>query len=250
MNEDLPKNMKKCPTCNAPVAKNAKVCPNCGAKLKNPVLIIVIIAVVVCLFLCCCGIGVASNNKKDNAGQTTGNTSGQTQEQNQGQTQEQTQEQAQEQTESATPPAPTESLHQIGETFTNGSLEFTVLEYYEQDYFKSNNQFVEDISSDEGTYVVVKVKITNQDSEKRTFDSSMFTLKDSSDRTFDSFFDYRFSYCLDDADSLFLEPCNPGLSKVGYVFFEIPKDLPSYNLNVDSGMLFAGGNTETVHLKG
>jgi hypothetical protein len=249
MNEEIPKNMKKCPTCGTLVAKSAKVCPNCGAKLKNKVLLIVIIAVIVFLCICCCGFGVASKNKQDNSTQTGSESSVQTDESNI-QSSDTDNSGTPAESNDATPAAPTETTHQIGETFKNGELECTILEYNEQDTFKSNNQFVEDLTSADGTFVVVKVKITNQDSEKRTFDSSMFTLKDSEGRTFDSYNNYNLSFYIEDADSLFLEPCNPGLSKTGYVFFEVPKDLTSYDLAVDSGMLFAGGNTELVHLKG
>jgi hypothetical protein len=249
MNEEIPKNMKKCPTCGTLVAKSAKVCPNCGAKLKNKVLLIVIIVVVVFLCMCCCGFGVASKNKQDNSTQTGGGSSIQTGESNI-QSNDTDNSETPSESNDTTTAEPTETIHQIGETFKNGELEYTILEYNEQDTFKSNNQFVEDLTSTDGTFVVIKVKITNQGNEKRTFDSSMFTLKDSNGRTFDSYNNYNLSFYIEDADSLFLEPCNPGLSKTGYVFFEIPKDMASYNLAVDSGMLFAGGNTELVHLKG
>jgi hypothetical protein len=52
-----------------------------------------------------------------------------------------------------------------------------------------------------------------------------------------------------DDKELFLEDCNPWMSRTGTLVFEVPADTATYNLAVDSGVAFAAGETETVKLK-
>lgn len=49
--------------------------------------------------------------------------------------------------------------------------------------------------------------------------------------------------------SLFLESCNPGMSRTGTFVFEVPEDVESYSLKVGSGTGFAAKTSEIVKLK-
>ena len=140
-----------------------------------------------------------------------------------------------------------EPIYQIGDPFETGDLGVTVLEVDEKTEFKSDNQFIDDVTT-EGKFIAVKAKITNNDTKARTFSSTMFKIIDDEGREFETLTDTNLMMILGD-DDLFLESCNPGMSKTGVFVFEVPGDIESYSLKVYSGTALAAKTSATVKLK-
>jgi RNA polymerase subunit RPABC4/transcription elongation factor Spt4 len=216
---------KPCSTCGATMAKTAKVCPSCGAKNKRPIFkkwwfwLIVIIVIVIAA-----NIGGNSSNDSDKTAKA--DTSKTT-------TAEKTS---------------TEKIYAVGDSFAAGKLGIIVNKVGEQTVFKSGNQFIDDVTTD-GKFVVVNVTLTNNDTSARMFDSTQFKLIDSQKREFDPYTDTDLMMIIGNDNDLFLENCNPGMSRTGTIVFEVPADTATYDLAVDSGVAFAAGETKTVKLK-
>lgn len=140
-----------------------------------------------------------------------------------------------------------EPMYQIGDPFETGDLGVTVLEVEERTEFKSDNQFIDDVTT-EGKFITVKAKITNNDTKARTFSSTMFKVIDDKGREFEALTDTNLMMILGD-DDLFLESCNPGMSRTGVFVFEVPEDIESYSLKVYSGTALAAKTSATVKLK-
>lgn len=144
-------------------------------------------------------------------------------------------------------PVEAEKLYEVGESFDTGKLGVEVLEVEERTEFKSDNQFIDSVTT-EGKFIAVKAKLTNNDTEARTFSSSMFKIIDEQDRTFETLTDANLMMILDD-DNLFFESCNPGMSRTGIFVFEVPDGVESYYLEVLSGTGFAAKTSAKVKLK-
>ncbi|CAG7651682.1 DUF4352 domain-containing protein [Paenibacillus allorhizosphaerae] len=107
------------------------------------------------------------------------------------------------------------------------------------------NQFLQ--KKTENQYVVVKIKVTNNDKDARTIDSNMFKIKDSAGKEYsaDSGADI---YINESGNTFFLKKINPGLTASGHVVFEMPKDLKGLVITCDSGIGFMAGATAVVDL--
>lgn len=140
-----------------------------------------------------------------------------------------------------------EKLYNIGDSFETGKLGVVINSVEEKTEFASDNQFIQGVTT-EGKFVVVTAQLTNNDTEARTFSSSQFKLKDDKDRSFEALTSAELMMILGD-QNLFLESCNPGMSRSGVFVFEVPSDVESYSIEVSSGFGFAGLEKETVKLK-
>lgn len=142
---------------------------------------------------------------------------------------------------------PEEIVYQIGDSFTSGNLGIVVEEVEEKREFKSDNQFIKDVTT-EGKFIVITAKLTNNDTKARTFSSMQFKIIDDQEREFDAYTDANLMMILGDKD-IFLKECNPGMSRTGVFVFEVPEDIESYSLKVFSGVGFAAKTSEIVKLK-
>lgn len=129
----------------------------------------------------------------------------------------------------------------IGDTVRAGEFDYTV------NSVSSTKEIGEEPFSEttDGEFLLVNVTIKNNDSEGRVMDSSMFSLLDSQGNEYDQ--DGGAAMFLDEG-SLFLENVNPGMSRTGVIVFEIPEGLSDLSLEVDSGVMFAAGETKVIHL--
>jgi len=98
----------------------------------------------------------------------------------------------------------------------------------------------------EGLFVIVKVKITNNDKESRTIDTNLFKAKDAQGREFSA--DPEADMYVNGDNSFFLEQVNPGTSRSGYVIFETPKDVKGLTMEVSSGLGWSGGEYASIDL--
>ncbi|MCM3782127.1 DUF4352 domain-containing protein [Neobacillus mesonae] len=131
----------------------------------------------------------------------------------------------------------------VGDQVEAGTFTYTVKSVKEQTK-------IENILGDkttEGKFVVVELNVKNNDKEARYADTSMFRiLANGNEYEPDSELDM---YVNDDGLGFFLESINPGLSKTGFVAFELGGDVNSYDLQVSSGMGWSGGEYQTIKLK-
>lgn len=139
----------------------------------------------------------------------------------------------------------TEAVYVIGDIFDVGKLGVKILEVEEKKEFVSDNMFIDDITTD-GKFIAVTAELTNNDKEAVTFTNSLFKLIDDQDREFEAHTDAGLMTILGDS-YLFLESCNPGMSKTGIFVFEVPADVEQYHLLVREKMF--GGEKGTVKLK-
>lgn len=115
------------------------------------------------------------------------------------------------------------------------------------DIVASGMQITKEIKSDfltktsENQFVVVTVKITNNDDRARDISSGMFELIDEKGRTYKAA-DITFD------EFLFYDTINPGLSKSAKVAFETAEGLNKFKLKADSGVALAGGESVIIDL--
>ena len=140
-----------------------------------------------------------------------------------------------------------EVIYTIGDSFVSGNLGVVVEDVEEKKEFKSDNQFIKNVTT-EGKFITVTAKLTNNDKESRTFSSTQFKIIDDQDREFETLTSADLMMILGDK-YLFLESCNPGMSRTGVFVFEVPEDIESYSLKVSSGTGFAAKTSEIVKLK-
>lgn len=140
-----------------------------------------------------------------------------------------------------------QTIYQIGDSFETGDLDVTVLEVKERTEFKSDNQFIDAVTT-QGKFIAVKAKITNNDTKARTLSSAMFKIIDDEGREFETLTNANLMMILGD-DNLFLESCNPGMSRTGIFVFEVPEDIGTYSLKVYSGTALAAKTSTIVKLK-
>lgn len=141
----------------------------------------------------------------------------------------------------------TEEIYNVGDSFESGKLGIVIEAVEEKTEFVSDNQFIENVTT-EGKFIAVTAKLTNNDKEARTFSSTQFKLIDDKERTFEALTSAELMMMLGD-NNLFLESCNPGMSRTGIFVFEVPSDVESYSIEVASGVGFAAGEKATVKLK-
>lgn len=140
-----------------------------------------------------------------------------------------------------------EPIYNIGDSFKTGDLGVTILEVEEKKEFKSDNEFIENVTTD-GKFIAVTATLTNNDTKPRTFSSMQFNIIDNQGRKFDTYTDAKLMMILGDKD-IFLEECNPGMSRTGIFVFEVPEDVNEYSLKVYSGVGFEAKTSATVKLK-
>lgn len=139
----------------------------------------------------------------------------------------------------------TEAVYSIGDTVEVGDIGIAVNSVEEQTELVSDNQFIENITTD-GKLIVVDATITNNGNEAETFHSSMFKIIDDQERTFEPLTDASLFTILGDRN-LFLESVNPGMSRSGLFVFEVPADVETYSLKMAGGLF--SGDKVVVRLK-
>lgn len=94
-------------------------------------------------------------------------------------------------------------------------------------------------------FVVMRIRITNNDEQTTYYDPALLNIKDSTGRVFP---------CSDESDFylnshsyFFFQPVSPSESKIGDVFFEIPLNAKELTLEVSSSSEWA--NRENVEIK-
>lgn len=87
----------------------------------------------------------------------------------------------------------------------------------------------------ENQYVVITLKVTNNDDRARDVGGSMFTLIDSKNRSYQ-----KADVAMTDQNFLMYETINPGLSKTFKIAFETARGLKGFKLKTSSGVLLAG----------
>lgn len=145
----------------------------------------------------------------------------------------------------ATTEAKTEAAYGIGDVAEAGTISVVVNNAEERESFESDNQFIDDVTTD-GKFIAVEATISNNDKEAKTFHSSMFKIVDDQGREFQTLTDMNLMLILD-KQNLFLESVNPGMSRTGVFVFEVPADVESYSLEVSGGMF--SGKKVLVKLK-
>lgn len=140
-----------------------------------------------------------------------------------------------------------EAIYNIGDSFNSGDIGVVIESVEEKTEFESGNQFINNVTT-EGKFVAVTAKLTNNDKKSRTFSSTQFKLIDDQGREFETLTSGELMMILGD-NNLFLESCNPGMSRTGIFVFEVPSDINSYSIEIASGVGFAAGKTVTVKLK-
>jgi len=94
-------------------------------------------------------------------------------------------------------------------------------------------------------FVVLKIKITNDDDRARDISSHAFTLLDAKGRKYDA---YDPPGPFDSEVILYYETINPGLSRTRMLLFETPKGIDGLKLRADSGVALAGGEIVEINL--
>lgn len=94
-------------------------------------------------------------------------------------------------------------------------------------------------------FVVLVVKIKNDDKTARDISTNEFKLVDSEGRKFDAYDDA----LLDSDKFLKYETINPGLSRTRAIVFETPEDASGFKLVAESGVLLAGGESEEIAIE-
>jgi hypothetical protein len=93
----------------------------------------------------------------------------------------------------------------------------------------------------ENQYVIVTLRVKNNDTEPRDVSGSMFTLYDADKRKYTS-------ADISSDNFIVYETINPGLSVTFRVAFETERGLSGFLLEADSGVLFAGGDPANINL--
>jgi uncharacterized lipoprotein YehR (DUF1307 family) len=125
-----------------------------------------------------------------------------------------------------------------------GKLGYVVSEV-KKDNKIGENEFLQ--KTTENQFLLVKVKVTNNDQEARTIDTSLFKLNDSEGREYTAMADA--DLYVNEGSGFFLAQVNPGTSKSGYIVFETPQDISGLKLQVSSGLGWSGGEYEIINLE-
>ena len=95
-------------------------------------------------------------------------------------------------------------------------------------------------------YVVLKVKVINNDNDARAIDTGLFTLIDSQGKKYSAMADA--DMYVNPNSSFFLQQVNPGTDLSGYIVFETPKGIKDVKLHCSSGFAFASGSEAVIDL--
>ena len=137
-----------------------------------------------------------------------------------------------------------EPVYEMLEEVHAGELTYVTNQIYADDYLEDDFSYIET----SGLFLIVDMEITNNDNESRTIDSSMFKVIDAnSGSTFSP--NSEASRLASGGTTFFLESINPEFSIEGRVAFEVPDMDRPFILEVDSGMMFAGGETQMIYLE-
>lgn len=136
---------------------------------------------------------------------------------------------------STTTTAPPIKAYNIKEDAVAGTFTYNVSEAYADTKFGS--------AKTENLFVIMKIKITSNDTKPRDISKSLFKLVDSQNRTFEAFDGYYGN------DSLMYDTVNPGLTATKTILFEVPGTLKgNVSLLADSGVSLAGGSAVKINL--
>lgn len=141
-------------------------------------------------------------------------------------------------------PEPTVTTFKLNETAKAGNLAFVVSDVRTASFI-GDNQYLR--KKTENLFVIIKIKISNNDKSSRTIDTNLFKLKDSSGKEYSAMADADL-YVNDPGQSFFLAQVNPGIDKTGNIVFEIPQGLSGLKLECSSGLGFTGGKFATIDL--
>jgi hypothetical protein len=100
----------------------------------------------------------------------------------------------------------------------------------------------------EGKFAIVEVTVKNGDKKARIIDGEMFRILTADGTEYEP--NAELDMYVNEGDiGFFLQEVNPNLSKTGKIVFELPADVTQYDLQVSSGLGWAGGEYETIKLK-
>ncbi|TJX14982.1 hypothetical protein E9840_04570 [Tissierella creatinini] len=142
------KNMTTCKACGKEIAKGVKKCVHCGKDQrsffkKHKILTGILVLVIIGSIGAALGDDPEQKNKIDEPTQqaVTSNELSK---------------------ETAKEEKPKEEIYNIGESFVTGDLGVVVDSVEETNEFKSNNQFIDNVTT-EGKFIVISAKLTNND---------------------------------------------------------------------------------------
>lgn len=144
---------------------------------------------------------------------------------------------------SSTPQTSTPQEYKLNDEVKAGNIGYTASEVKRSTKI-GQNQYLQKTTENE--YLLIKVKVSNNDKETRTIDTSLFKLKDAEGKEYSAMAEADMYVNTD--NSFFLAQVNPGTSKSGYIVFEIPKNLKGLKLQVSSGLGWSGGQYQIINL--
>ncbi len=140
----------------------------------------------------------------------------------------------------------TATLYTTGETINVGDLKVILSSFNETNKIESNNQFIEDVTT-EGKFLVVDAKFHNNDTVSRTIDPALLTIIDGEGKRYDALSNVDLMVILGDK-YIFLDEINPGMSLTGTFVFEMPQGINEYYMEFSPGF-FSIKSPVTVKLK-
>ena len=88
----------------------------------------------------------------------------------------------------------------------------------------------------DGKFVIVTVSATNKKNQGIALRSNMFQLVDHQNREFKS--DLKGNFILNKKEAFFMKQIPPGLSKIGFLVFEVPKETTTFSLQISNPTKF------------
>ncbi|MBU8906502.1 DUF4352 domain-containing protein [Desertibacillus haloalkaliphilus] len=137
-----------------------------------------------------------------------------------------------------------QQVFRMNEAVQAGELTYVANQIYAQDRIEGDFE----VAETSGMFLIVDLDIMNNDNEARMIDSAMLKVIDAnSGSTFDP--DSTATRLASGGLSFFLENVNPEFTVNGMVAFEVPDLDRPFILEVDSGMMFAGGDSQYIFLE-
>jgi hypothetical protein len=143
----------------------------------------------------------------------------------------------------STPQTSPQEEYKLNDEVKAGNIAYIVSEVKKSTKI-GQNEYLQKTTENE--YLIVKVKVTNNDKDTRTVDTNLFKLKDAEGKEYSAMADA--DLYVNPNNSFFLAQVNPGTSKSGYIVFEIPKNLKDLKLQVSSGLGWTGGQYKIINL--
>jgi hypothetical protein len=134
-------------------------------------------------------------------------------------------------------------VFKLNETATAGKLAYIVSEVKATKTI-GTNQFL--TKTTDNQYIVLKVKVTNNDNDARTIDTNLFSLTDGQGRKYSAMADA--DMYVNGQSSFFLQQVNPGTNASGYIVFETPPGITGLKLHCSSGLGLASGSEAVIDL--